>query len=659
MHQLEQIAQKLQRAAAMDDFARVRRIGWWVVGSIIGVVLVGTAWSGDALFNLDLVVFDRIPVSPGIWGLGPEIPRQSPIIVALAISSRVIDGTFLVTALMVLSVATAFVGVAHLSRPAPWHARAAAGVLYALGPWLVTRIAVGHLGLAFAAALLPWVLPILLRPDADLRRTFLAAAALGLGGYFGGSLALIVMAVGVVTARGHRGPLVAAAWIVSQLPWLVPGFIVGLSAPKIAGGEFFGTTIHSAGDVARLALGYGFWQRGNQIGIDSALLPIAAIAILGLALLGASRLPGSWGWRAAVLAATGAVITAAGSIPILDDIFDRFSTSLPGAVVREPQRVLVLFLVWLAPAVALGIAHIHSRSAAAGIGASVSCMGIALVMIGPALWGVDGRIDGIDLPDSWEQIQRTVDSAQGTTLALPWNQYIDLDVAGGRRTYHPVTSLIGSDVLNASDPEFGLVANEAVDPRTSSVEAALAGMDAGRELSERLEEIGVRWVVVVTGIDDQRYAPLASDAGLRRRLGDDSIVLYEVLSWTGRARDAAGVPTSVDTPIPPLTRLGDGTRVWYAPGAPGWIRGFTATRTTSVGVIELADAWGPVWYWPTLVVMAADTGTMWAVLAAIWPRLRPRRRKSRDFEATHDRHWLAKPELDPYDDAWSGRLSGP
>lgn len=630
MHHLEQRHQKLAGGTAAHVWSRVGPSAWWIVGVILGFSVVGPAWSGDALLNLDLVVFDRMVVSPGVWGLGPELPRQSPVIVVLASMSRIVDGTSLVAGLMVVVVAAAFVGAARLSRPAPWHARAAAGLLYAFGPWLVTRLAVGHLGLAVSAAMLPWLLPVLLRPDRSLRRTFLAAAAMGLGGFYGGSLALVVLAVGVATGRGHRAPQVAAAWVVSQLPWIVPGAIVGMSTPRIAGGEFFRTTIDGVGDLLRLVLGYGFWQRGNQLGLESALLPVAALVVLIVALAGVGRHPDGHGRRSAVLGVTGIVIASATAVPVLGDVFEWASTSLPGGIVREPQRMLVLFLVWLAPATAAGIARLDGRSPTSGLAASACCAMIATVTISPALWGAGGRLDGVDLPGEWERVQRLIDAEPGTTLALPWNQYFDLEVAGGRRTYHPVTGLIRSDVLNAADPEFGPSISEAVDPRTPSVDVALDRFDRGEPFGEALDEIGVRWIVVVTGVDDDRYGRLAAEEGLRPRIEHDSIVLYEVLSWSGPARTAAGEPADVDAPIPPFAAIDDDAVVWFAPAAPGWRRGFDATGTTPAGVLALPTGSGPVWYWPTLLVLLGDLVTVGGVVAAAWPFLVRWRRRVRD-----------------------------
>ena len=57
-------------------------------------------------------------------------------------------------------------------QPSAWGlafvvAQAAAGVLWAAGPFALTRIGVGHLNVTWAIAVLPWALPRLCRPSDD------------------------------------------------------------------------------------------------------------------------------------------------------------------------------------------------------------------------------------------------------------------------------------------------------------------------------------------------------------------------------------------------------------------------------------------------------------------------------------------------------------
>ena len=199
-------------APSRDDPPEPRRgaaPAWtWAFGLVLGVAIVGPGLSADALLNLDLVVFDRMP-APDWWGIGPEVPRHGPLTAAIALLSQALPGPLLVSTVMALAVAVAFAGASRLASDSGVTGQVLAGMLYAAGPFMLTRIGVGHLGLVVAVALLPWALPTLLRPGDDLRRTFLWSLAFSATGYYGASLAVIAVATGLVADRFRRGAAVA------------------------------------------------------------------------------------------------------------------------------------------------------------------------------------------------------------------------------------------------------------------------------------------------------------------------------------------------------------------------------------------------------------------------------------------------------------------
>ena len=213
----------------------------WVTGLAAGAAVLGPALRPGSLLSLDLVGTPRIPVPPGIWGLGPELPRRIPYGVVLAWGSSLLSGPVVAKALLLAAVAIAFAGAVRLAAGAPQVARLGAGAIYALSPFMLTRIGAGHLGVVAAHAVLPWALPVLLRPADRLARTFLWALALGCTGFAGGVVALAVVVVGLVADRGRRAGATLAAAVVAQLPWLVPGIVVSLGGTAMADSNRFAT----------------------------------------------------------------------------------------------------------------------------------------------------------------------------------------------------------------------------------------------------------------------------------------------------------------------------------------------------------------------------------------------------------------------------------
>lgn len=601
--------------------------GQTTIGLLLGMAITGPAWWGDALLNLDLAAFDRIPVSPGIWGIGPELPRRAPAVTLLAIVSGIAGGGVALTAAFMTGCITgAFVGVAQLARRAPLTAALSAGALYALSPWLITRLAVGHLGLALTAALLPWVLPTLLRPAASLPRTFGAALALAMAGYFGGTISAVVIVVGVVGIGWLAAARVLGVWAVAQLPWVVPGLVAAWSSPQVSGAGNFATDISTPSDIGRLALGFGFWQRGNDIGFDSALVPLVGIAVVALALIGTPHLPEAWGRRATVLAGVGFALAAVQEIPMIGGIYREMSDSFPGSAARESQRFLVLFLVWLAPAAAFGIARLGAAQPRLVVSSALGVAAIAAVLAAPAAWGVGGRLDAVDLQPAWDDVRTRVERDPGTVLALPWNQYIDVAAADGRRVHHPIATLIDGDVLNSSDPELADGRREAADPREPAIVAAMEDYDEGAALAPALTELGVRWVVVVAGADGDRWAALADDPDLDAVVTDTDLELYEVTTWRAPALTADGGLADADSLIDPLVHFDPNAERWFAPHARGWLHGWTSVEPTTDGTMRLAGGAGSVWFWPALLVIGGYTATAAAAAAAA----RSVRRRDRD-----------------------------
>lgn len=602
-------------AAAMRMTPTAPARWWWpwIAGVVAGAALVGPGLAPGSLLALDLVLTPELPVPSAVWGLGPDLPQRVPFGVPLAWLATAVGGPTAGKALLVACVAVAFAGAARLAVGAPVVARAGAGLLYAAGPYVATRLAAGHLNVLVAAAVLPWVVPTLLRPGTDLRRTFLAAAAIGFAGPPGGAMAAVAVAVGLVADRGHRAARVTAVAAAGQAPWVVPSLVAWWgSGVAVAGAEAFGTRVDGPPGLLRLAVGAGFWRPSSQVGGSGALAAVVAAAVLGLAVAGARRLPAAYRGRSAALAATGAVVAVASGVPGLRDLAAAVTDLPPLAPFRETHRLVALTLVWLAPAAAIGAGRLAAAAPRWRDVALTVPLAAALVLAGPGWWGAGGRLEPVDFPPSWAEARRVVAARPGPVLALPWHQYLDLGFAGGRRTLNPLPDYLGGDVLRSSDPELGEARQEQVDRRVEVATALVEDIVHGRPTATALAELGVRWVVLAHEADWRSYAALDDDPGLRAvRTG--ALDLWEVEGWPG-PDTVEGPAPRLDPIVAPLWRAdGGGPATWHRPSAPGWRRGTEPAGVTPDGNLALPAASGPVWYWPALPCVLALAGVVLAV----------------------------------------------
>ncbi len=619
--------------------SRLRRGGPWIVGFVTAVVVLGPALAPGPLFNLDLILPPDVPVPRGVWALGPELPRRVPLWLPIAWLSPLIGGDTAGKLLMVAVIVIGFVGMHRFTtgrygdRTARLrHAELAgygAAFLFVLNPFFLTRLAVGHLMIALPMALLPWVLPTLLRPGDNLKRTFIAAVALGFAGHYGGAITFLVVAVGLVATRGRRGSKVVAATVLAQLPWLVPGIIVYAEGASIVDSTPFATYIEGIEGVGQLAAGHGFWQPLYQVGWPGGW-PVAVVGALlaGLAVAGTPALPTGLRRPLVALAAIGFLAAVASATPGLSDLYVTISRNPVGSVVREGQRLLPLYLVWMAPAAALGARRIASRvvtdADAVWRGAVAAVMTVvpivaALWLASSGLWGLDSRLRPIDLPPEYLQMRQMIEEQPGTVVGLPWHQYYNLEVDGIRRVLNPLPLYLGGDVLVSSDPELREEdRRERSDPRERQMDAILADAKNFQPVADRMRSLGVRWVVLLHEIDWLKYPGLTTDPGLRLALHAPALDLYEVRDWPGLVVGADGRPVASGPVVEPLVQVdASGAATLNRPYAAGWLRGWNATSASPGGLVALPAGSGPVWYWPSLVTLACSAITYGAVIIVL------------------------------------------
>ena len=599
----------------------------WGLGLLASLGFMGPALAPGSLLNLDLVLVPNPPVPRGVWGLGPELPRRVPMWVFMAWLSALLRGDLVGKLFVVVALTLAFVGMYRLVSGSALTGLGAAA-LYAFSPFLLTRVAVGHWMVLWTMALIPWALDALLAPGRSPGRVLLWSAALGVCGVYGGIAGGALVVSGLIVGRGERAGRVLGAFVLGQLPWLVPMVVVGATAPSgsLAASSAFAPSVDGLGGVGRLLSGHGFWNTYFQIGrTDELLGAIAGFAILGLAVLGSRDLPRSRRGPLLALAAISLFVAVSSQVTGLSRAADWFTSTALGAPFRETQRYLLFYFLWAAPAAALGAARLARGLRGAVSGAVLAVpLAIAALLAGPAWWGFAGQLTPVTFPREWATARAIVNRQPGTVVALPWYQYFSTSVADHHLVLDVVPFYFGGDVVISSDPQLSTRPDlERADPRERVIGSLVAVSRTGLRVSSLLAEEGVRWVVLQRDADWDTYRGILHDPGLQRVVDGRTLVMFRVRAWVAEVVDRAGRPVRSSSVVTPLHRVdASGPARWATPAERGWLRGTSKAGEARGGLVALPAGSGWVWYWPVVPVLLADLATLGGIGWVLWRQRR-------------------------------------
>jgi hypothetical protein len=591
----------------------------WVLGVVAACLVFGPGLRSGDILNLDFVTAPRLRLPDWRWGVGPGVPHRVPLYVPVAWASHVISGATVIKLLYIAVLAALFVGVWRLAASGDRRIDAGIALVVAWSPFTLTRVAVGHLNVLWAMAALAWTAPLLLRPDAAGDRRLRRLSGLtAVGGLIPGSWLLAVGAAGVLAGPRHERRARARRWlglVPIQLLWIAPSAMFALTGPRLVGARSFRPSI---GVLAPLELfaGQGFWRAPNQVltppwGLLCAAF-LAVVAVLGFA---TARQALGLPWLVAVGAAV--VVPVVAVVPPFSFVVRSLSTVAFGAPLREAQRWWGLALVLLTPALASGVVHLRRRVQSVSL-VTVSPAIAAFLLAGNGLWGVGGALSAVRYPAGWAKVSAAISANPGTTLVLPWHQYLDVSFAEGRRVLHPLSDYLPGDLVWSADPELG-VAQEQIDPRG---EPAVKALDRPESAGAALAALGIRYVAVAAfGEVDGRTSALSSADGVSVVYQDSDITLLRVEATATR---------SVRWWIGPIGSVPDGDAPIAVAGGVGWMLGGSSLPSDPV-VLSPRSGGRVLWFWPGVAVVVADiVGLGWWITS-----LRRRPQPQARAEPTH------------------------
>ena len=577
----------------------------------LAVLFLGPALKPGSIFNLDLVLVPHPNLSDGFWGIGPELPRASPIAAMLTVVSGLVPATFSFKILFVLFFEISWLGMGRLAKELGVRSPVLASVLYTTSPFLLTRISIGHIGIAALFAVLPWTISTLIRPIQDFRKLFLCASAMALAGYASGAITLLIVLVGCIFTKAPLVRRMAAFFValLAQSVWLVPGLIVAASNKRqLPSTDVFDSSLNPGlFGLFAPSSGGGFWNPNFQIGPSRELMQTIGLLMVVVAFVGQRHSQYKFKHQLLTLGVAGWILTVQSRILGINYVFEWLASNPIGQLARESQRFAVLHLVWLVPTFCFGLDHLYrkispsprlNQLSGAVIGLPIA---IASILSVPAIWGMAGSLEAVQLPECWTAAKTLISDNPGTTLSLPWHQYFNQKVgtATVRRSLDPMPYFLGVDVISSSNNELGFDISENGDPREPTMKKIVDQFLDDQVLpSSKLRKSGVTWVILQKSVEIEDFSKLDDDRGLQLVETCSDLDLYLVKPSQGTATNASGTAVKTEKLLPGLWRVGeseDQAVTINQPWSKLWFVGVDEIQKTSDGRISLPR--GNVYVW--------------------------------------------------------------
>ena len=615
---------------------------------LLGVVLAAGVcypFVGGRLLLLDFVSGPRQPILPAeAFGLDGGLTGGVPF----ALGCHLLNAVFgqagsAVPAMIFFPLATA--GIARLLRAAMLPARLAAGLFYAINPFVFDRLYAGQLGVLLGYALLPFAVDALLDaarlPHRVARAACWSAATVAMSEHF--AWILVPVVAGVAATRVRRAPAalrlagvaLGAAAISSYL--LVAPVLEGAS-PAGALGQLASYRTRAdpqLGLLINVAGLYGFFRPGpiepKNLLSGWAVLLAALLVVVAVGYTVGLRDPSRRRDCLAILAAgVAGYFLALGDQGPTGELFRLAYEHVPGFVMmREPDKFAALTALAYAYGFGQGIAWLIARSSGKGAPiAIITLAGVLPLSYTPnVLGGLGGQVEASTVPSSWSAAGRI--AGTGTVLFLPWRKYFPTSFTDQREITNPAPQYFEGTVLASQDPGPGY-AFAAEDPEHVFLDQVIGPPADPQTMRAALASLGVTFIALAKVAGWQDYADVVDAPGIRLVYSSPEIALYLVKPTVQETAEGQRVHRldPVDYQIRPGPPAVVALPVAYSPG---WaIDGEPAVELADGQAGVRAPAGGGVaHYAPSSGVLASEAGSVAAALAVAVAALIERRRRRR------------------------------
>ena len=492
----------------------------YAVSALLTALILGPLLRPGYLLYRDAVSTPRSYVTDGALGTGDLPPRAVPQDWAVALGSSVVDGGFLVRAILFAALTVGGVGYGRLAAhlvPGAGRAGAVAATIVSLwNPFVAERLLQGHWGLLVGYGSLGWIALAAgaLRTDPTRRRWCALAALLAVAGFTpSGSLlglvvALVCALAGTATAgtaaraRSVGAVWVLVVWVLSAAPWLVAALLTSASTATDgpAGVRAFGLRSEPALGPLGTVLGLGGIWNADAVPTSRTIWWAAAATGCLVVLVGVGaitlwrrreRLVDAALVRALALLASTAllvlVVTAVG--PGRSALAEVVDVVPGGGLLRDTSKFVALAMPMISVAAAATVWRLRALVPSGFAIAAVILL--AMAPLPDLALGVGGRLSTVHYPDDWARVAQLVPDDEGdvalwppgTVRQYPFTNSPSLD---------PSARLLRAPVLESGELVVdGTVVDHAAPRAQHVIDVLGAGGDPGA-----LAQLGVGWVLV-------------------------------------------------------------------------------------------------------------------------------------------------------------------
>jgi hypothetical protein len=646
--------------------ARARRLLVASAPLLLGVALAAAVcypFAGGRLLLLDYVSGPRQPLLPAeVLGLNDALTGGVPFAIGCHVLDRVLgQAGSAVPAEIFFPLATT--GMARLLRATELPGRLAAGLLYAVNPFVFDRLYAGQLGVLLGYALLPFAVDALLdaseRPRQLARAAGWSAVTVMMSEHF--AWILVPVTAGILLTRPRRIPASLRLAVAALGAAAISSYL--LVAPAVAGTSPTGAITQLAayrtqadprlGLLVNVAGLYGFFRPGPTEPKDILSgWPAVLAALLAVVAIGYAAVLRDPARRRSGIAVLGAGV--AGYFLALGDqgptggLFRLAYEHVPGFVMmREPDKFAVLIALAYAYGFGDGVAWLTLQSRGKGARfAAVALAGVLPLVYTPNLFGgLGGQVKGSTIPPSWSVAEHLV--GQDTVLFLPWREYFATPFTDKRAIVNPAALYLAGNVLVSQDPGAGY-AFSAEDPEHVFLDKVIGPPVDPQTTQAALDALGIRFVVLAKVADWRDFADVVDAPGIRLVYSSPTLDLFSVRPTAQEITDDRRIRRldPVDYQVLPGRPGVVALPVAYSPG---WaIDGRPAMELADGQAGALAPAAGGiVHYGPSGGVIASEIGSVGAALAVAIAAFIERRRRRRAFGRSDEAAGPAGQECDP------------